>query len=394
MPSALPPGTEASLHTPSTPECGPESTRHVSELLDDLRVLIEHLANWPEKVGPAQATDPYAPSALEAPAQLLVRDPDAIATDPALLGQLYTSIAALTRLAAPADVASIRLTRALVQGERSIEVPANIAREARRLRRWAWASASFGLVTFLVTVLLLVHVDRGRRIIQQLQAVRGASDAAMSDVSVARTASTAAGAAPLDCSGLDVDKAGIVPTEHSEPEGPVLCARLRDATFRTRLVYRELRIWNLTSARLSYISPITWIVPDPALPSDLPRQEWESAELRTSLLMTAMTGFVLPMLLGLLGACVYVYREIDDAIRTATLAAREGLHGTLRMLLGAILGGLLGALWTSGDVVRLEGVSLSLGALAFFIGFSVEVVFRLVDALVRSVADRIGKPRA
>jgi hypothetical protein len=161
-----------------------------------------------------------------------------------------------------------------------------------------------------------------------------------------------------------------------------------------RLVYRELRIWNLTSVRLSYVSPIRWITPDPALSPDLSPEEWESTELRTSVLITAMTGSVLPMLLGLLGACVYVYREIDDAIRTATLAAREGLHGTLRMLLGAILGGLLGALWTNGQVIQLEGVSLSLGAVAFFVGFSVEVVFSLLDALVRSVADRIGKTGA
>jgi hypothetical protein len=42
--------------------------------------------------------------------------------------------------------------------------------------------------------------------------------------------------------------------------------------------------------------------------------------------------------------------------------------------------------------VRLESVSLSLGALAFFVGFSVEVVFRLVDTLVRAVADRLSKP--
>ena len=72
--------------------------------------------------------------------------------------------------------------------------------------------------------------------------------------------------------------------------------------------------------------------------------------------------------------------------------ARESIHGTLRMLLGATLGGLLGVIWTDGQPVRLEGVSLSLGALAFFVGFSVVIVFRLVDTLVRAAADRISKP--
>jgi hypothetical protein len=61
-------------------------------------------------------------------------------------------------------------------------------------------------------------------------------------------------------------------------------------------------------------------------------------------------------------------------------------------VLGATLGGLLGVIWTNDQPVRLEGVSLPLGALAFFVGFSVEIVFRLVDTLVRTVADKISKP--
>lgn len=366
----------------------PMPTEHVTQLQDDLRILVEHLANAAAKRPSSGAA---VPTALAPAVQLLVRSPEEIAADPDALGQLYICIGELTRLAAPADVTSIRLTRAFVRGEPDPSLPHNIATEARRLRRWAVVSSSFGLLVFLVTVLLLVHVDRGRRTVQQLQAVRLATDTAMRELDVARTASSGAAGALPECPSLGGGRAGIAATEHSGADAPAICARLQDALFHTRLVYRELRIWNVTSARLAYLSPITWITPAPPLSPDLSLQDWESTELRTSVLMTATTGAVLPMLLGLLGACVYVYREIDDAIRTATLAAREALHGTLRMLLGAILGGLLGALWTSGQVVQLEGVSLSLGAIAFFVGFSVEVVFSLLDALVRSVANRIVK---
>ena len=44
----------------------------------------------------------------------------------------------------------------------------------------------------------------------------------------------------------------------------------------------------------------------------------------------------------------------------------------------------------NGQAVQLEGVSLSLGALAFFVGFSVEIVFSSIDALVRAVAGRVA----
>ena len=160
-----------------------------------------------------------------------------------------------------------------------------------------------------------------------------------------------------------------------------------------KIIRQELRTWNLISSRLAYVSPITWLAPrELDRTTGLSEEEWESTELRTLILLAALTGFVMPMLLGLLGACVYVFRELNQQIQSSTLEARETIHGTLRMLLGATLGGLLGVLWTDDQPVQLESVSLSLGALAFFVGFSVEVVFRLVDTLVRAVADRLSKP--
>jgi hypothetical protein len=60
----------------------------------------------------------------------------------------------------------------------------------------------------------------------------------------------------------------------------------------------------------------------------------------------------------------------------------DGAHGTLRILLGIIPGGLLGVIWTKTRSIQLEGVTLSLAALAFFVGFSVEVVFQVSNGLV------------
>ena len=125
--------------------------------------------------------------------------------------------------------------------------------------------------------------------------------------------------------------------------------------------------------------------------ADLSQQRWDASELRASAVMAGFTGFVLPMLLGLLGAFTYVYRDLDRRVRTATLVSGDGLHGTLRILLGTILGGLLGVLWTNGQPVKLEGVTLSLTALAFFVGYSVEVVFRSLDTIIAKVANAIQR---
>jgi hypothetical protein len=45
-----------------------------------------------------------------------------------------------------------------------------------------------------------------------------------------------------------------------------------------------------------------------------------------------------------------------------------------RIVLGSILGSLLGVVWTNGEPIHLEGVNLSLAALAFFVGFMLETV--------------------
>jgi len=107
--------------------------------------------------------------------------------------------------------------------------------------------------------------------------------------------------------------------------------------------------------------------------------------------MAGFTGFVLPMLLGLLGAFTYVYRDIDRRVRTATLLPVDGAHSTLRILLGMTLGGLLGVIWTNGQPIQLEGVTLSLAVLAFFVGFGVEVVLRILDSIVARTASALQK---
>jgi hypothetical protein len=170
-----------------------------------------------------------------------------------------------------------------------------------------------------------------------------------------------------------------------------LCDRLRKASQDVQIIHTGLGAWNTISYRLAYLMPIRWFGGPDALPAGLSVSEWESSELRASAVMAGFTGFVLPMMLGLLGAFTYVYRDLDRRVRNATLLPGDGMHGSLRMLLGTILAGLLGVLWTNGQSIKLEGVTLSLAALAFFVGYSVEVVFQLLDAVVTKAASALGK---
>jgi hypothetical protein len=392
-PTDLPPDSDAILR--------------VRRLQGDLRVLIRHFACWAEAsilsvpTANAQALPPGSAApriALEPHAALLVIAPEIIARDGRLLGQLYESLEVLTDLAAPANVKSIRLTRAIV-GDEDEDLPSDTRSQAQWLLRWARGIAVFGILVFLATILLLVHVDRGRRAVQQLEQIRTEYQAVANSLGMARAASSAAsGGADYDCPQPTAPPAAPGPGAPAEQasrggQGHLLCAQMSDALGRMKIIRQELRNWNVISGRLAYVSPITWLAPQELdRTTGLSEEEWASTELRTLIILAALTGFIMPILLGLLGAWVYTFREINRQIQTSTLKTWESIHGTLRMVLGATLGGLLGVLWTNDQPVRLEGMSLPLGALAFFVGFSVEIVFRLVDTLVRTVADKISKP--
>jgi hypothetical protein len=313
--------------------------------------------------------------------ELLTKNSEEIERDDSLLQQLCSSLDALTRLAAPATVSSIYLTSAFLHDETSSIASAEARRAARRLRRWALTTAIFGLLLFCSAVMLLIHVDRGRREIQQIEQVRDEYRAVISAVDQHHD--------PNLIANCLQDR-----TESERGSGTSFepwCERLRDVEQRMDIARRGLGAWNIVSYRLAEVLPIRWLGGADKLPPDLSQQRWDASELRASAVMAGFTGFVLPMLLGLLGAFTYVYRDLDRRVRTATLVPGDGLHGTLRILLGTILGGLLGVLWTNGEPIKLEGVTLSLTALAFFVGYSVEVVFQTLDSIIGKVASTIEK---
>jgi hypothetical protein len=132
------------------------------------------------------------------------------------------------------------------------------------------------------------------------------------------------------------------------------------------------------------------------LSSDLPKglslTTWRSTDIRVSNTTTVMAGFVLPMLLGCLGGCAYALRKLDHKLINWTLEPHDGKHALVRVGLAALLGGLVGVIWTSDAPVKLGAFSLSLAAVAFFVGFSVEVVFKVIENLIDGVSATIRGP--
>lgn len=90
--------------------------------------------------------------------------------------------------------------------------------------------------------------------------------------------------------------------------------------------------------------------------------------------------YVLPLLYGLLGALAYVLRVLNFEIRNLVYAIHSNIGYRLRIQLGAVSGLAIGWFFDSEDVSTLS--SLSPLALAFLAGYSVEVLFSLMDRLI------------
>jgi hypothetical protein len=341
----------------------------------------------------------------------------------------------LSRRAAPASVSTIRLTsaylRVAVEGG---EPPEPVVARARRLKRMMSLIVVAASVATVLSVLLLAHVDDGRRAMQQLGAVRAEIAALDGDLAKlppgdwAERRGGAGGAAAA--AGPQEGRAPFLPfcaprwnarfeAQSGEAPGaarpPValaawrepasaasqsLCARRDQLLLREDLVFMRLADWNCRTSNV----PTPWRMVWPAegaercgtpavpLPDTVRPEWWQRTEVRAAASISVLTGFVLPLLLGCVGGCAYALRRLDQKLSDWTLEVRDGSHSLLRVLLATMLGGLLGVVWSGDQPVQLGGFALTLAAAAFFVGFALEVVFTVIEAMVDGVAGKLRAP--
>ncbi|HEV7368145.1 hypothetical protein [Arenibaculum sp.] len=108
---------------------------------------------------------------------------------------------------------------------------------------------------------------------------------------------------------------------------------------------------------------------------------WKRTELRSRIKLDSLTSYVIPGLLGFIGACVFVFRNLHRHLEAWTLEPRELLLAATRVVLGAMLGGLVSLLFMAGGDAD-PGFEFSLGLLAFITGYAVQFVFDKLDGIV------------
>jgi len=106
------------------------------------------------------------------------------------------------------------------------------------------------------------------------------------------------------------------------------------------------------------------------------------ASIKSSILGAAdfVTKTLLPILLGMLGACAYVVRHISDQIRDTTYARTSPTQHLVRVGLGALAGIVIGF----GGIVD-QSANISAAAWAFAAGYAIEPVFAVIDSIAEKL---------
>lgn len=103
----------------------------------------------------------------------------------------------------------------------------------------------------------------------------------------------------------------------------------------------------------------------------------------------AFQGYILPLLYGLLGAFIYVLRSLMIEIKTLTYTFDSEIRFRLRLTLGALGGMIIGWFLKPDDAGAMA--SLSPMAMAFLMGYNVDLLFTLMDKLVDNIKQSIDK---
>ncbi len=112
--------------------------------------------------------------------------------------------------------------------------------------------------------------------------------------------------------------------------------------------------------------------------------------LAADFILEAFQNYFLPLLYGLFGAFIYVLRNLMHEIKSRTYSHDSEVKFRLRLTLGALGGMIIGWFFQPDDASNLA--SLSPMALAFLMGYNIELLFSIMDRVIDKVRQSIESP--
>jgi|HubBroStandDraft_1064217.scaffolds.fasta_scaffold55782_2 hypothetical protein len=297
----------------------------------------------------------------------------------------------LNSRAAPATGASIAFT-SMLAGLRSREAHdryggitslefANIAYpwlkgEAENLVRSIQLLVGLMFWVLLITVVVSSYTAWGKSLLDSLDAVRR-DDHAVRQILLDRMLPASAtdprtiGAALVpDCTGLHDNNSDTI----------TICYRINDIQVRSAATYYDLARWEY---------PLRGVNPGKNLGSGAAAAQNKTEQWATAA-VTVLGNYIMPILYAFLGSLAFVLRRYYDRLAASMLSPRDRRANYIRLLLGTLIGGCIGLVYSGSGVAQTTGtlglaVTLSTSSLAFLAGYGVEGVFKALDGIIKQL---------
>lgn len=107
---------------------------------------------------------------------------------------------------------------------------------------------------------------------------------------------------------------------------------------------------------------------------------------RVSVYYGAITTCLLPVLYALLGTCAYLLRSFEEEVRTLTFTPSSRANWARFLIAG--IGGAVVGLFSNFTIT--QGASISPLAIAFLVGYAVDVFFSFLEGLLQAFTKRKG----
>ena len=162
----------------------------------------------------------------------------------------------------------------------------------------------------------------------------------------------------------------------------------------------EKRHTAISGLLKGWARPMSWACPKaepkPRDTTDDPKagtavsNESDTTDLCANAVLAVLGNYVMPILYALLGSMAFVLRRHGDRLSAQLLTPRDRPANHIRLLLGLVIGGCIGLVYSGSPVSQTTGLlgvatTLSAAALAFLAGYGVEATFKTLDALIAHI---------
>ena len=276
-----------------------------------------------------------------------------------------------------------------------------LAAKAAELDNWVRRGVRFVFIVLLLTIAISAYTAWGKVMLDTLDAVR------RDDTATQQERQVDANARKPGTDGVNVQAAKPQPEcprdRDTTTDTRGLCYRLNDILIRKETTNKNLEMWLGIATFWNWTDwasrwPFAWFV-HKTVPvteaSDRPGI-WQAdarrkeIELQGVALMAVLGNYVMPVLYGLLGSFAFVLRRYHRRLALDLLSPRDLRTNNVRLLLGTLIGGCIGLVYSGSGQAQATGtlalaVTLSTSAIAFLAGYGVDGVFKVLDALIAQV---------